>query len=62
MWGSLGDKANFILILGISLFAVIKEVVGIHVLLRRLLFVCDILRRFLRRVSLVKSTSALLRF
>src|SRR6476659_4585505 len=37
---------------------VTKEVVGIHVLLTRSLFACDILRRFLRRVSLAKPTSA----
>jgi hypothetical protein len=38
-----------------------KEVVGIHVLLNGSLFACDILRRFLPRVSPVKSTSAALR-
>src|ERR1700676_1660740 len=43
-------------------FGVNKEVVGIHVLLTRLLFACDILRRLLLHVSLVKPTSALLRF
>src|SRR5580700_4629673 len=41
---------------------VTKEVVGIHVLLTRSLFACDILRRFLRRVSLAKPTSAPVRF
>jgi hypothetical protein len=41
---------------------VTKEVVGIHVLLKRSLFACDILRRLLRRVSPLKSTSAPLRF
>jgi hypothetical protein len=45
-----------------ALRAVTKEVVGIHVLLTRSLFACDILRRFLRRVSLAKSTSAPVRF
>jgi hypothetical protein len=38
-----------------------KEVVGIHVLLTRSIFACDILRRLLRRVSPVQSTSAPLR-
>src|ERR1700676_1519894 len=38
-------------------FGVNKEVVGIHVLLTRLLFACDILRRLLLHVSLVKPTS-----
>ena len=42
--------------------AVTKEVVGIHVLLTRSLFACDILRRLLLRVSLAKPTSAPLRF
>ena len=41
-----------------ALRAVTKEVVGIHVLLTRSLFVCGILRRLLRRVSLAKSPSA----
>jgi len=41
---------------------IIKEVVGTHVLLRRSLFACDILRRLLRPVSLAKPTSAPLRF
>ena len=39
-----------------------KEAVGIHVLLTRLLFGDGILRSLLRRVSLAKPTSALLRF
>jgi hypothetical protein len=39
-----------------------KVVVGIHVLLTRSLFVCDILRRLLLRVSLEKPTFAPLRF
>ena len=39
----------------------IKEVVGIHLLVTRSLFACDILRRFLRRVSLVKPPFAPLR-
>jgi len=39
-----------------------KEVVGTHALLTRSLFGGDILRRFLRRVSLAKPTSAPLRF
>jgi hypothetical protein len=43
-----------------ALRAVTKVLVGTHVLLTRSLFVCDILRRFLRRVSLVKPTSAAL--
>jgi hypothetical protein len=42
--------------------AVTKEVVGIHVLLARSLFACDILRRFLWRVSLAISISASERF
>ena len=41
-----------------ALRAVTKEVIGIHILLMRLLFGGDILRRFLQRVSLAKSTSA----
>jgi hypothetical protein len=41
-----------------ALRAVTKEVVGIRVLLMRSLFVCDIPRRLLGRVSLAKSTSA----
>ena len=43
-------------------FGVNKELVGIHVLLTRSLFACDILRRLLPRVSLAKPTSAPLRF
>jgi hypothetical protein len=43
---------------GRALREVIKEVVGIHLLLSPLLFACDILRSFLPRVSLAKSTSA----
>src|SRR5262245_27652972 len=39
-----------------------KEAVGVHVLLTRLLFGGDIPRRFLRRVSVAKPTSAPLRF
>jgi hypothetical protein len=39
-----------------------KEVVGIHVLLTRSVFGGGILHRFLQRVSLVKSTSAAVRF
>src|SRR5262249_15736722 len=39
-----------------------KEVVGVHVLLTRSLFACDILRRLLLRVSLAKPTFAALRF
>jgi hypothetical protein len=42
--------------------AVIKEVIGIHVLLTRSLFGDGILRRLIRRVSLAESTSAPLRF
>jgi len=42
-------------------FGVNKEVVGIRVLLIRSLFACDILRRFVGRVSLAKPTSAALR-
>jgi hypothetical protein len=45
-----------------TLQAVTKEVVGIHVLLTRSLFGDGILRNFLLRVSLAKSTSALVRF
>jgi hypothetical protein len=48
------------LLLAFLFFGVNKEVVGIHVLLTRSLFVCDILRRFLRLASLAKRTSALL--
>ena len=40
---------------GTALQTVIKEVVGIHVLLTRSLFACDILRRLLLRVSLARS-------
>jgi hypothetical protein len=47
---------------GRALQEVSKEVVGIHALLTRSLFACDILRRFLRRVPLAKSISAPLRF
>jgi hypothetical protein len=43
-----------------ALRAVTKEVVGIHVLLTRSLFGDGTPRRLLRRVSLTKSTSALL--
>jgi hypothetical protein len=43
-------------------FGVNKEATEIPVLLTRSLFACDILRRFLRRVSLVKPPSAPLRF
>jgi hypothetical protein len=43
-------------------FGVNKEVVGIHILLNRLLFGCDIVRKMLPRDSLVKATSAALRF
>jgi hypothetical protein len=46
-----GDFGNF-------LFGVNQEVVGIQVLLTRSVFACDILRRFLPRVSLAKPTSA----
>jgi len=45
-----------------ALRAVTKEVVGIRVLLTRLLFGGDILRRLLLRVSLAKPPSAPLRF
>ena len=45
-----------------ALRAVIKELVGIHVLPKRLLFACDIPRRLLRRVSPAKLTSAPLPF
>jgi hypothetical protein len=45
-----------------GLGAVTKGEVGIHVLLRRSLFVCDILRKLLLRVSEAKPTSAPLRF
>jgi hypothetical protein len=41
---------------------IIKEVVGTHILLTRSLFGDGIPRRMFRRVSLTKSTSALLRF
>jgi hypothetical protein len=47
---------------GGKLREVTKEVVGIHVLLNLSLFACDILRRFLQRVSLAKPSSAPLRF
>ena len=40
----------------------IKEAAGIHVLLTRSLFACGILRNFLARVALRKSTSAPVRF
>ena len=43
---------------GGALQEVIKEVVGIRVLLTRSLFAYGILRRLLLRVSLAKSTSA----
>jgi phospholipase C len=39
-----------------------KEVIGTRALLARGPFVCDILHRFLRRVSVGKSTSAPVRF
>jgi len=45
-----------------ELQGVTKEVVGTHVLPIRSLFFGGILRRLLLRVSLAKSTSALLRF
>ena len=45
-----------------DLQAVIKEVVGFHVLLTRSLFGAGIPRRFLQRVSLAKPTSALLQY
>jgi hypothetical protein len=44
------------------LLGIIKEVVGIHVLLTRSLFGGGIPRRLLLRVSLAKSTSVPLRF
>ena len=43
-------------------FGVNKEAAGIHDLLTRSLFACEILHRLLRRVSLAKPTFALLRF
>jgi hypothetical protein len=45
-----------------ALQALIKEAVGIQVLLMRSLFDDGILHRFLRRVSLAKPSSAPLRF
>jgi hypothetical protein len=48
--------------LGAGIGSVIREVIGIHVLLIRSLFACDIPRRFLLRVSLAKPTSAPVRF
>jgi hypothetical protein len=45
-----------------ALQEVIREAVGIHVLLPRLLFGDGILRRLFRRASPAKPTSALLRF
>jgi hypothetical protein len=45
-----------------ALRAITKEAAGIHVLPTRLLFGDGIPRRLLRRVSLAKPTSALLRF
>jgi hypothetical protein len=50
------------LLFGDFLFGVNQEAAGIHVLLTRSLFACDILRRFLPRVSLAKSNSAPLQF
>jgi hypothetical protein len=47
---------------GNALQEIIKEAVGIHDPLTRSLFGGGILRRFLRRVSLAKPTSAPLRF
>jgi hypothetical protein len=43
---------------GRALQKVRKEVVGIHILLTRSLFACDILRKLLGRASLAKPTSA----
>src|SRR3982074_1844919 len=55
-------EANFICDFLDFPFGVNKEVVGIHFLLTRSLFACDILRRLLPRVSLAKPLSAPLRF
>jgi hypothetical protein len=60
--GNPGGKPNFILILGISLFGVTKEVVGILLVLTCSLFGVDMLRSLLPRVWPVKSTSVPLRF
>jgi hypothetical protein len=62
MTGNPEGKANFILILGISLFGATKEVVGILLVLTCSLFGVDILRSLLSRVSPVKSTSVPWRF
>ena len=50
--------ANFIFAFGHFPFGINKEVVGIQILLDRLLFGCDIVRKMLPRDSLVKATSA----
>src|SRR5271165_3829960 len=62
MTGNSLGRAKFIFDFGHFPFGVNKEAFGIHVLLMRSLLACDILRRFLRRVSPVKSTSAALRY
>ena len=62
MWGKSLGQAKFLGDFEHFAFGVNKEAAGIHVLPSRSLFACDILRRFLRRVSLAKSSSAPLRF